>query len=138
MQIIDTAIQFTELALAIIILIPFVRTAFWTLTPHIDHFTAEALVPELDLDLDGEQIIATIERHIPAAAQAITAPVAGLAVEPPQVPNDSEPVQVFNYPVMKVTELRQHCKQSGITWRNAHGKGKHLRKAEMVAALEAA
>jgi hypothetical protein len=34
-------------------------------------------------------------------------------------------------------ELRQTCQRSGIKWRNAKGKNKHLSKAEMVAALEA-
>jgi hypothetical protein len=32
--------------------------------------------------------------------------------------------------------LRQQCQQAGIKWRNAHGKNKHLKKAEMIAALQ--
>lgn len=34
-------------------------------------------------------------------------------------------------------ELRQQCQQAGIKWRHAHGKNKHLKKAEMIAALAA-
>jgi hypothetical protein len=34
-------------------------------------------------------------------------------------------------------DLRQTCQKSGIRWRNAKGKKKHLTKAEMIAALEA-
>jgi hypothetical protein len=32
-------------------------------------------------------------------------------------------------------ELRQRCQRSGIQWRNAHGKNKHLKKHEMIAAI---
>jgi hypothetical protein len=32
--------------------------------------------------------------------------------------------------------LRQQCQKAGIKWRNAHGKNKHLKKAEMIAALQ--
>jgi hypothetical protein len=32
--------------------------------------------------------------------------------------------------------LRQQCQQAGIKWRHAHGKNKHLKKAEMIAALQ--
>lgn len=35
-----------------------------------------------------------------------------------------------------VTELRQQCQARGIRWRDAHGKNKHLKKAEMVVALQ--
>lgn len=31
--------------------------------------------------------------------------------------------------------LRRYCTQAGITWRNAHGKGKHLSTSEMRRAL---
>jgi hypothetical protein len=34
-------------------------------------------------------------------------------------------------------QLRQQCQQAGIKWRNAHGKNKHLKKEEMIAALAA-
>lgn len=32
--------------------------------------------------------------------------------------------------------LRQQCQKAGIKWRNAHGKNKHLKKAEMIEALQ--
>ncbi|NJO39789.1 MAG: hypothetical protein HC769_22015 [Cyanobacteria bacterium CRU_2_1] len=31
--------------------------------------------------------------------------------------------------------LRQQCQEAGIKWRHAHGKNKHLKKAEMIEAL---
>jgi hypothetical protein len=31
--------------------------------------------------------------------------------------------------------LRQQCQQAGIKWRDAHGKNRHLKKAEMIEAL---
>lgn len=37
--------------------------------------------------------------------------------------------------LMTSAELRKECSRLGIEWRNAHGKGKHLRKGEMVAVL---
>jgi hypothetical protein len=36
-----------------------------------------------------------------------------------------------------VEQLRQQCQQAGIKWRDAHGKNKHLKKHEMLAALKA-
>ncbi|XGW00885.1 MAG: hypothetical protein ACAF41_33460 (plasmid) [Leptolyngbya sp. BL-A-14] len=36
-----------------------------------------------------------------------------------------------------VEQLRQQCQQAGIKWRDAHGKHKHLKKHEMLAALQA-
>ncbi|MBW4523332.1 MAG: hypothetical protein KME16_27150 [Scytolyngbya sp. HA4215-MV1] len=35
-----------------------------------------------------------------------------------------------------VEQLRQQCQEAGIKWRDAHGKNKHLKKAEMIEALE--
>lgn len=40
-------------------------------------------------------------------------------------------------PRSPVEQLRQQCQQAGIKWRDAHGKHKHLKKAEMLAALQA-
>ncbi len=34
-----------------------------------------------------------------------------------------------------VEQLRQQCQSAGIKWRDAHGKNKHLKKAEMIEAL---
>ncbi len=35
----------------------------------------------------------------------------------------------------RAAALRTYCTQAGITWRNAHGKGKHLSTSEMRRAL---
>lgn len=32
-------------------------------------------------------------------------------------------------------QLRRECQAQGIVWRNAHGKNRHLKKSEMIAAL---
>lgn len=40
-----------------------------------------------------------------------------------------------DYSTMNSADLRKHCQQSGIKWRNAHDKGKHLSHSEMIAAL---
>lgn len=50
------------------------------------------------------------------------------------------PVQIVLPPAKPrslVEQLRQQCQQAGIKWRDAHGKHKHLKKAEMLAALKA-
>lgn len=45
----------------------------------------------------------------------------------------SDPVWVELTP----EQLRKECQARSIRWRNAHGKNRHLKKAEMVAALGA-
>lgn len=40
-----------------------------------------------------------------------------------------------DYSLFNCDELRSLCTERGIKWRSVHGKNKHLRKAEMVAAL---
>jgi hypothetical protein len=55
-----------------------------------------------------------------AAIPAATAPVATPATD---------------YASMTSAQLRKVCSQRGITWRNAHGKGRHFSKGEMIAAL---
>ncbi len=46
-------------------------------------------------------------------------------------------VQESTKPPVRVTveQLRKECQKAGIKWRNAHGKNKHLKKDEMIAAL---
>ncbi|MBD1871876.1 hypothetical protein H6F75_00125 [Nodosilinea sp. FACHB-131] len=36
---------------------------------------------------------------------------------------------------MTSAQLRKECSRRAIAWRNAHGKGKHLLKGEMLKAL---
>jgi hypothetical protein len=40
-----------------------------------------------------------------------------------------------DYSLMTCEQLRSLCTERGIKWRNAHGRNKHLRKAEMVKLL---
>lgn len=42
-----------------------------------------------------------------------------------------------DFSAMTVKELRAECKERGIKCRHAHGRNRHLSKAEMVAALSA-
>lgn len=59
------------------------------------------------------------------AAAAVAAPVAIVRVEVPTP----------DWAKMTNAELRRECSRRGIAWRNAHGKGKHLLKKEMLKAL---
>jgi len=59
----------------------------------------------------------------------------------PAVPAAMAPVATLVVPVTKAqpltsAELRRQCQSAGIKWRNAHGKGRHLSKGEMIAALQ--
>ena len=64
-------------------------------------------------------------RPVPAVAAAVAAPVAIVRVEVPTP----------DWAKMTNAELRRECSRRGIAWRNAHGKGKHLLKKEMLKAL---
>lgn len=44
---------------------------------------------------------------------------------------------VPNWATMTPEQLRKECQVRSIAWRNAHGRNKHLKKAEMVALLSA-
>jgi hypothetical protein len=65
-------------------------------------------------------------QHYPAMAAIIAEPVATLVVK----------VEAAPKPVTSA-ELRRQCQAAGIRWRNAHGQGRHLSKAEMLQALAA-
>jgi hypothetical protein len=76
---------------------------------------------------DAENMVEADPFHQPemiAAIPAAMAPVATLTIR-------TTPA----YQAMTTTELRQECQAQGIKWRNAHGKGKHLSKAQMIEAL---
>ncbi|MEM9220729.1 MAG: hypothetical protein AAGD25_41230 [Cyanobacteria bacterium P01_F01_bin.150] len=48
----------------------------------------------------------------------------------------SQPKQTIeDYSTWSVAELRLLLNRRGISWRNVHGKGKHMRKAEMLNVL---
>jgi hypothetical protein len=38
---------------------------------------------------------------------------------------------------MNTTNLRRHCTESGIRWKNANGPNRHMTKAQMIAAVAA-
>jgi hypothetical protein len=50
---------------------------------------------------------------------------------------DPEPT-VPEWAALGVPQLRTECQVRGIRWSNAHGRNRHLKKAEMVAALAGA
>ena len=142
MQFLDTAITVAEIAFAASILTPVLLTALWVLVgdrkPAITPVASVSpVVPELDEDLEPEVIVEAIARHIPAQAAAI-APVATLSIPLPVLTSatDFDDTVVLNYEGMSSAELRKHCTRAGIQWRNAHGTSRHLRKAEMIAALD--
>lgn len=67
----------------------------------------------------------------PVASVPVTATVAEAVLNTPRRPAPPSARKV------KPTErLRQQCKDVGIQWRNAHGKGKHLTTAAMKQRLE--
>lgn len=87
----------------------------------VDATVAECLPSESAVEADP---FAPAENpHYPAMAQAITAPVATLVVK------------VDAPKTLTSAELRRQCQAAGIKWRNAHGQGRHLSKAEMISAL---
>ena len=81
--------------------------------------------------------------HIPDAGEMVEADPFSPTVNEhyPAVPAAMAPVATLVVPVTKAqpvtsAELRRQCQDAGIKWRNAHGKGRHLSKGEMIAALQ--
>lgn len=91
-------------------------------------------VPDmLGPELDGDAIFAEIDRVLakpspltPAIAATFSAPSAVLTI-----PVDTD------LSALKVGELRARCTAAGIVWSKAGANGAHMRKADMIAALEA-
>lgn len=54
----------------------------------------------------------------------------------PKAIEQPKPIITPDYSAMLVPELRKECEANNIVWRNTRGKGKHMLKAQMVAALE--
>ncbi len=75
---------------------------------------------------------------IATVAKTIARP-AVLALDVPDVLKETIALDVdaCRYQSMTSPQLRQECGKVGIQWRNAHGRSKHLSKAEMLAALAA-
>jgi hypothetical protein len=66
---------------------------------------------------------------------AVSAPVAEPELELPVVTPDEQPLTIADYATTPTPELRKLCSVKGVQWRNAKGKGKHLTKREMIAAI---
>lgn len=66
---------------------------------------------------------------------AIEAPTAAIEAMPETAPVATLVVKVDAPKTLTSAELRRQCQAAGIRWRNAHGKGRHLSKGEMIAAL---
>jgi hypothetical protein len=88
-----------------------------------------------------EEPIAPVAPVAPVAtmAQTIARPDAVLVVEIPEAEMEALAIacDIRNYQAMSAIELRKECGAQGVKWRNAHGKSKHLSKAEMLEALGA-
>jgi len=80
-------------------------------------------IPDASKMVEADPFSPTVNEHYPTVPAAM-APVATLVVK-------AEPAA---QPVTSA-ELRRQCQDAGIKWRNAHGKGRHLSKGEMIAAL---
>lgn len=63
-------------------------------------------------------------------AKAIAVPTKTIAV-----PTKTIATGKTSFHSMKAVELRKTCQCAGVTWRNAHGRGKHLSRSEMLTAL---
>jgi len=86
---------------------------------------ADDHIPDAGKMVEADPFSPTVNEHYPTVPATIAAPVATLVVkaEPAAQPLTS-------------AELRRQCQDAGIKWRNAHGKGRHLSKGEMIAALQ--
>jgi hypothetical protein len=102
-------------------------------TPPAEHPSQEGTVEEApipDVQLPAlPELLAEAEaltaRTVPAVAQAAAAPTATLTIKE----------EATDLSSLKVAALRRLCKEAGIRSLNAHGRGKHMSKKEMVAAL---
>ena len=104
------------------------------------------------------ETLRALSHQRPASASPTPQPVAtpNPTIEPakavpapqnePEILQAAEPITLAPAPSPEATveaiiqtaraaALRTYCTQSGITWRNAHGRGKHLSTREMRQAL---
>jgi hypothetical protein len=71
-------------------------------------------------------------------AEALTQQWAAMAMESAEATLTVEIKQeAISYDDMNITQLRKECKSLGICWKDAHGKGKHLKRAEILEAIAA-
>lgn len=94
----------------------------------------------------AEQAVTEFDPVLENAAEPVSDPVLGDDIKSvpsiidaivPFVRPQPSPVTV-DWAILSPYDLRKACQARGIKWRSAHGKNKHLSKAEMVAALSAA
>ena len=94
-----------------------------------------------------QSIPVTESKPVRTAAKAMAQPTV-LAIDLPAVeqitePSDAEKESIAlaadarHYATLTAVQLRKECSAIGIKWRNAHGKSKHMSKAEMLEALTA-
>jgi hypothetical protein len=96
--------------------------------------------------------ILTVRAHAPAAVELptqdevddvmerLTIAAALLEMEPAAVEVAAVAIVAAIAPAwaaLNPEQLRKECSARAIKWRNAHGKNRHMKKAEMVAALGA-
>jgi hypothetical protein len=83
--------------------------------------------------------VLTVRAHAQSApVELITESVETIEVVAVEVPVAEivvpEPVTI-EWSALSPEQLRKECSARAIKWRNAHARNKHLKKAEMVAAL---
>lgn len=153
MQLLDTAIVITEIALAIALATPFIHSAIWVLSPIWTQPTATiepaVAVPDLGAEVEGEALAANIDRvlHKPvlvvSVAQAVTEPVATLSVpaQPVESTEVEETAQTIHQQTQAIVEsddkpsnkLRRLARLYGVPRSSG---GKTLRSTELRAALQ--
>ena len=113
----------------------------------VDAQVASALEPTTDTLTGAEMVIAETEAELldtlltAIEADAQPAPanpdqwLIDLADEAAQRPGPPQSDWQAYLATMNTTNLRRHCTESGITWKDAHGHNRHLTKAQMIAAI---
>jgi hypothetical protein len=77
---------------------------------------------------DFQQLVAAAESTVTVDVVPDFCPALPL---PPQAQPKTAPKPLAKPIAPTAAELRKRCTQNGITWRNAHGKHKHLSAQEM-------
>lgn len=102
---------------------------------------------QVDIFVEGCQSVEEVAAYVePLTGQSCPIEIPDVSVELPEVVEVAAMITIDGncdnlvepiYSNMSAVELRKECQSYGIKWRNAHGKGKHLLKEEMVALLSA-
>jgi hypothetical protein len=97
------------------------------------------------VDATVESCLATPDPVEPAAIEDEAQPAPAnpdqwlidLADEAAQRPDPTQADWQAFLTTMNTANLRKHCTESGIRWKDARGKNRHLTKAQMIAAIAA-